>query len=53
MCLEARLTHVESQTRKRILTFSGAIQGTKDVLSFLRVNRTNFEERFFSAQASE
>jgi GT2 family glycosyltransferase len=53
MCLEARLTHVESQTRKRTLTFSGAIQGTKDVLSFLRVNRTNFEERFFSAQASE
>lgn len=53
VCLEARLTHSESQTRKRTLTITGAIQASKDVFAFLKVNRTNFEERFFSAKASE
>jgi O-antigen biosynthesis protein len=53
VCLEARLTHSESQTRKRTLTLTGAIQAAKDVFAFLQLNRTNFEERFFSARASE
>jgi GT2 family glycosyltransferase len=53
LCLEARLTHSESQTRKRTLTVIGAIQAAKDVFAFLRVNRTSFEERFFSPQARE
>ena len=53
MCLDARLTHSESQTRKKTLTFTGAIQAFKDVLAFLRKNRTNFEERFFSVKAHE
>lgn len=53
VCLEARLRHSESQTRKRTLTITGAIQAAKDVFAFLKVNGTNFEERFFSARASE
>jgi GT2 family glycosyltransferase len=53
ICLEARSTHSESQTRKKTLTFTGAIQAFKDVMAFLRKNRTNFEERFFSAKAYE
>jgi GT2 family glycosyltransferase len=53
VCLNAKLVHSESQTRKRTFTVTGAIQAAKDVLEFLRVNRTSFEERFFSVQASE
>lgn len=53
VCLEARLTHSESQTRKRTFTLIGAIQAAKDVYAFLRFNRTNFVERFFSVKAFE
>ena len=53
VCIDAILTHGESQTRKRTFTFSGAIQAAKDVLRFLSANRTNFDERFFSVKASE
>jgi GT2 family glycosyltransferase len=53
VCLDARLTHSESQTRKRTLTITGALQAAKDVLFFLSRNQTNPEERFFSAKASE
>ena len=52
MCLEARLTHSESQTRKRTLTFAGATQAAKDVLRFLGRNPTNLRDAYFSAQAS-
>ena len=52
VCLEARLTHSESQTRKRTFTLIGAIQAAKDVYAFLSFNRTSFEERFFSVKAS-
>jgi GT2 family glycosyltransferase len=53
MCLEARLTHSESQTRKRTLSFAGATQASKDVLRFLRKNQSELRDPFFSAQASE
>jgi O-antigen biosynthesis protein len=53
VCLDARLTHSESQTRKRTFTITGALQAAKDVLFFLSRNQTNLEERFFSVKASE
>jgi GT2 family glycosyltransferase len=53
MCLEARLTHSESQTRKRTLTFAGATQAAKDVVRFLRSNQSKLRDPFFSAQAFE
>lgn len=53
LCQAARLIHTESQTRKRTHTLSGAIRAARDTLLFLRVNRTNFEERFFSANTYE
>jgi GT2 family glycosyltransferase len=53
VCLEARLTHSESQTRKRTLNFSGAIQAAKDVLRFLRNNQPELKDSFFSTPASE
>jgi GT2 family glycosyltransferase len=52
VCLDSRLTHSESQTRKRTLTLTGAVQAAKDVFAFLGSNRTNFEEPYFSVKAT-
>lgn len=48
LCIHARLTHLESQSRPRSLTFRGAPQTTKDVLSFLAKHRVGSRERFFT-----
>jgi GT2 family glycosyltransferase len=53
MCLEARLTHSESQTRKRTLTFAGVTQAAKDVMRFLKKNQFELRDPFFSPQAFE
>ena len=53
VCLEARLTHSESQTRKRTFTFAGAIQAAKDVLRFLRNNQPELKDSFFSTPPPE
>jgi len=52
VCLDARLTHSESQTRKRTPTITGALQAAKDVLFFLSRHQTRPEERFFLARVS-
>jgi GT2 family glycosyltransferase len=51
ICLEAKLTHSESQTRQRTFTFAGATQAAKDVLMFLRQHQTDLKDPFFSAKA--